>query len=91
MARPVNHDYDELFDKYGAVYNVDPQLLKTVFHLESSGNPDTRPSKAGALGGMQIMPKLARYYGIDPRDITLSIIIRKWASRNSRRRIAPAL
>lgn len=69
----TNDDYDHLFDYYGQVYNVDPLLGKTVFHLESSGNPGTKDSPAGAGGGMQIMSKLADHYGIDRRDMTQAI------------------
>lgn len=72
-ALRTNDAYDSLFDQYGQIYNVDPLLGKTVFHLESSGNPGTKPSSAGAQGGMQIMPKLAAHYGIDPHDMTQAI------------------
>jgi hypothetical protein len=72
-ALATNDAYDNLFDYYGQVYNVDPLLGKTVFHLESSGNPNSKDSPAGAQGGMQIMPKLAAHYGIDPHDITQAI------------------
>src|SRR6266481_2120857 len=72
-ALQTNDAFDHLFDYYGQVYNVDPLLIKTAFHLESSGNPNTPESPAGAVGGMQIMPKLAAHYGIDPRDMTQAI------------------
>lgn len=72
-ALQTNDAYDGLFDYYGQVYNVDPLLTKTAFHLESSGNPATRDSPAGAQGGMQIMPALAAHYGIDPHDMTQAI------------------
>lgn len=72
-ALQTNDAYDELFDRYGQIYNVDPALTKTVFHLESSGNPATPNSKTGAIGGMQIEPALAQHYGIDPRDMTQAI------------------
>lgn len=72
-ALRTNDDYDHLFDYYGQVYNVDPLLGKTVFHLESSGNPGTKDSPAGAGGGMQIMSKLADHYGIDRRDMTQAV------------------
>lgn len=77
MAK-VNSDYDELFDHWGRVFNVNPQLAKTVFHLESSGNPNIKegsPTKYGrAQGSMQILPSTARDLGItDPRDMNQAI------------------
>jgi soluble lytic murein transglycosylase-like protein len=68
-----NNDYDDLFDAWGQALNVNPQLAKTVFHLESSGNsnsadgplspnapigPDGKSERA--QGGMQMMPSTAR-------------------------------
>lgn len=73
MSLKTNDAFDNLFDYYGQIYNVDPALTKTVFHLESSGNPATKDSPAGAQGGMQIMPQLAQHYGIDPHDMTQAI------------------
>lgn len=70
----MNNDYDAMFDAAGRHYNVDPQLLKTIFHVESGGDPNTKPSSAGALGGMQFMPKTAAQYGMtDPTDMTQAI------------------
>lgn len=69
-----NNAYDDLFQQAGQQYNVDPQLLKTIFHIESSGNPATKPSSAGALGGMQLMPDTASYVGVtDPTDMKQAI------------------
>jgi soluble lytic murein transglycosylase-like protein len=68
-----NSSFDPLFDQWGKALNVDPQLVKTVFHLESSGNeaskdgptspyatigPDGQPETA--KGGMQMLPSTAR-------------------------------
>lgn len=73
-----NHDYDNLFDAWGAHLNVDPQLGKTVFHLESSGNvgvgkslPDDPDSP---VGPMQVRPstaaEMAKVLGINgPIDL----------------------
>jgi hypothetical protein len=70
----VNHEFDPLFDYYGRLFNVDPALGKTVFHLESGGNAGSRDSPQGAQGGMQIIPSTARGLGIsDPRDINQAI------------------
>lgn len=73
MNLRTNDAYDDLFDYYGQIYNVDPALGKTVFHIESTGNPNAPNGSSGEQGGMQIMPKLARHYGIDPRDMTQAI------------------
>lgn len=70
----TNDTYDPLFDYYGRLYNVDPRLGKTVFHIESDGNPQTKDSSAGAEGGMQIMPDTAIGLGIaDPKDMNQAI------------------
>jgi hypothetical protein len=67
-------NYDAAFDAAGREFNVDPRLIKTVFFLESGGNPNTQDSEAGAQGGMQIMPDTAKYLGIsDPRDMSQAI------------------
>lgn len=69
-----NNAYDDLFQEAGRQYNVDPQLLKTIFHIESSGNPSTKDSSAGARGGMQLMPDTASYVGVaDPTDMKQAI------------------
>jgi soluble lytic murein transglycosylase-like protein len=68
-----NNDFDDLFDAWGQALNVNPQLAKTIFHIESNGNPnspdgplslnapigpDGKPERA--QGGMQIMPSTAQ-------------------------------
>ncbi|MDA8156745.1 MAG: transglycosylase SLT domain-containing protein [Actinomycetota bacterium] len=45
-----------------AADNLDPYLLLSVMREESRFDPDAR-SQAGALGLMQLMPKVARRYG----------------------------
>lgn len=77
MAK-VNNDYDELFDHWGRVFDVNPQLGKTIFHLESSGNPNIKEgamTKYGrAQGPMQILKATADGLGItDPRDMNQAI------------------
>lgn len=68
-----NDDYDALFDIVGRKYDVNPALIKTVFHLESSGNPDIRDSPQGAQGGMQIMPGTARMLNVNPRNFAEAV------------------
>src|ERR1051326_5681111 len=70
----INSNYEDLFGQYGQQYNVDPQLLKTVFHLESGGRVPSPPSYAGAQGPMQLMPPLIKRFGItDPQDMSQAI------------------
>lgn len=67
-----NDAYDSLFDAWGKALNVDPQLAKTVFHLESSGGKNTGRSLPAdpdsPVGPMQMRPStaapLARALGI---------------------------
>lgn len=84
-----NHAFDDLFDQWGRALNVDPQLTKTIFHLESSGNADTRdgPQSPDATngeragGGMQLLPSTARAMatrlGADPNAVNIHDM--KWA------------
>lgn len=68
-----NHAYDDLFDSWGRALNVDPQLAKTVFHMESSGGRNTGKSLPtdpdSPIGPMQIRPStaqgMAKQMGID--------------------------
>ena len=59
-----NHAYDDLFDAWGVALNVDAQLAKTVFHMESSGGRDTHKSLPNdpdsPIGPMQMRPSTAR-------------------------------
>ena len=70
-----NDAYDDLFDAWGKALNVDPQLGKTVFHVESNGNPNVRNGSGGEVGPMQILPStgaaMARKMGYDPRAVNL--------------------
>lgn len=70
----VNNDFDEQFDAAGKYYNVNPQLIKAIFHQESGGDPTVKKGPAGELGPMQIMPKTAAYLHLDdPNDMTQAI------------------
>jgi len=72
---PVVDDYDPLFDAWGKALNVDPQLGKTVFWLESSHNPNIGNGADGEIGGMQMKPEtaglMAKKLGFNPRDVNL--------------------
>lgn len=71
-----NNDYDDLFDQWGQALNVDPQLAKSVFQQESSGNPT-----ADSGGGMGLSPdvasKVAVRMGFDPKAVNIKDM--RWA------------
>jgi len=58
-----NNAYDDLFDAWGQALNVNPQLGKTVFHMESSGGKNTGRSLPNdpdsPVGPMQMRPSTA--------------------------------
>ncbi len=76
-----NHAFDDLFDQWGAALNVDPQLAKTVFHVESNGDPNVRDGAAGEIGPMQMKPATAQAMavklGLDPKAVDLHDM--RWA------------
>ena len=59
-----NNAYDDLLDMWGQRLNVDPQLTKTVFHLESSGGINTGRSLPddpdSPYGPFQMRPSTAK-------------------------------
>lgn len=66
-------DYDAMFDAAGQAYNVDPQLLKTIWHIESGGKTVAPNGSSGEIGPMQFMPGTAKKYNIDPTDMSQAI------------------
>ena len=78
-----NNAYDADFDYWGQKFNVDPQLGKTIFHLESGGGVNTGASLPNdpdsPIGPMQMRPSTAAAMakltgaGADPRDIKQAI------------------
>jgi hypothetical protein len=61
-------DQDAMFSAVGAMYGLDPALLKAIAMVESHGDP-AAVSPAGALGLMQLMPATAeRFLTDDPFD-----------------------
>lgn len=56
-------NYDELIEASAKRYNVDPALVRNVIRVESGGNPKA-VSGVGAQGLMQIMPEIAKSYGV---------------------------
>jgi len=65
--------YEPIFQAAAEEWNVDPLLLKSLAHTESSGDPRA-VSKANAQGLMQIMPATQKELGVtDPFDPVQSI------------------
>jgi len=52
---------------------VNPDFVLPLVFQESRLGANTGPSKAGAIGVMQIMPETAKYLGIDPEDTSQNI------------------
>jgi len=58
--------YNDLIEDICSLEGVDPYLVKCLIKVESNFNPDA-VSVAGAMGLMQIMQDIARYYNVvDP-------------------------
>jgi soluble lytic murein transglycosylase-like protein len=80
MAQPTD-EFDQLFDAWGRALNVNPQLGKTVFWLESTHNAGIGNGRTGEIGGMQIKPEtgamMAKKLGFDPRAVDLHDM--RWA------------
>lgn len=64
--------YDDIFQKVGAQYNIDPIELKMRAVAESGLNPKAFSSQ-GASGIAQITPDTAKSLGIDPQNPEQSI------------------
>jgi len=67
-ARPSNGpftpaDIRQMLDRAGARHNIDADLLASIVHAESAGNPHA-VSRAGARGLMQLMPATASTLGV---------------------------
>ena len=59
---------DTYIDTAAEEYDVHPDLIKSVAASESSFDP-SKVSPKGAVGIMQLMPLIARHYGVtDPLD-----------------------
>jgi len=60
--------YDDLFKKLGRKYDWDWRLLASIAYQESSFEPKA-VSWAGAKGLMQVMPRTAVNYGLNPDSL----------------------
>ena len=61
--------YDHVFKQYAQELGWDWRLLAAIAFSESGFNPDAT-SWMGARGIMQVMPKTARSFGVDERDLS---------------------
>ena len=59
-ARPTPADIRQMLNRAGALHNIDADLLASIVHAESDGNPRA-VSRAGAQGLMQLMPSTATH------------------------------
>ena len=57
-------DYNEIITRYSEEYNVPKDIIFAVVKVESDFDPDAE-SSAGAVGLMQVMPRIARSYGVE--------------------------
>lgn len=62
-------EYDELIKMYATQLEWDWRLLAAQIFKESKFNPKTK-SWRGAVGLMQLMPRTAKSYGIQPNQLT---------------------
>ncbi|WP_332873012.1 lytic transglycosylase domain-containing protein [Caulobacter hibisci] len=62
--------YAPLVAAAGRDFDIDPDLLRAVMHVESRANPRALSPK-GARGLMQIMPATARRFGVRDPDLEL--------------------
>ena len=62
-TRLTSADLDQMLARAGEQHNLDVDLLVSIVHAESGGNP-TAVSRAGARGLMQLMPSTAASLGV---------------------------
>jgi len=63
-ALPAAEAYDDLIDEAANKYRLNATLIKSVMHTESNFDAFA-VSPVGAMGLMQLMPNIARAYGVD--------------------------
>ena len=71
FAMSPKEAYEGIIREAAALYRVSPALVRSVVQAESAFDP-TAVSRTGAMGLMQLMPEVARAFGIvdpfDPRE-----------------------
>lgn len=65
MARMGVLELAELVFPIAMRYEIPPELVLGIIHVESGGNPQAI-SKFGAVGLMQVMPRDSKYFEADP-------------------------
>ncbi len=75
QLKDVGHKYKDLIVKTAKDYGVDPILALNVAHNETGSfkHPERAVSSAGAIGVMQLMPNVAKEYGVNPHNIQQNI------------------
>jgi len=63
-AVPAQNAYDDLIEEAANKYRLSANLIKSVMHTESNFNA-LAVSPVGAMGLMQLMPNIAKSYGVD--------------------------
>jgi soluble lytic murein transglycosylase-like protein len=63
-ALPATEAYDELIREAAEKYRLSASLIKSVMHTESNFDAFA-VSPVGAMGLMQLMPNIAKAYGVD--------------------------
>jgi soluble lytic murein transglycosylase-like protein len=68
---PPAQAYEGLIREAAALYKIDASLIRSIMQAESAFDPSA-VSRAGAMGLMQLMPDMARAFGVvhpfDPRE-----------------------
>lgn len=62
-TRERKQQYDKIVEEVASAYGMDSALLHAVISVESNYNPNA-VSKKGASGLMQLMPLIAKHYGV---------------------------
>jgi membrane-bound lytic murein transglycosylase F len=63
ISAPSNEEYSHIIEKYAQRNGLDWRFVSSIIHTESSFKPDAI-SSAGAIGLMQIMPRVASAEGV---------------------------
>lgn len=61
-------DFGPLIQSAAQQYNLDPNIIRSLVNVESSGNPNAVNPTTGASGLLQFIPATAKAYGINPLD-----------------------